>query len=110
MRAISRMVEGYPLLGVPEGLADSVMAEIERAEGVGFIVQEREAIFRGAQMFYSGRISDFPRGLFVILYSSIKLTARVYVHALASALRDTREGVYLGLANLDLRRRRIWVS
>jgi hypothetical protein len=110
LKAISRMVEGYPLLEVPEGLADSVMAKIERREAVGFIVQEQEIIFKGAQMLGSGKIADFPRGLFTILYGSIRIMVRVYVHTVASALRETREGIYFSLTSLDLRRRRVWVS
>lgn len=102
LRAIMRAIESYPLLEVPEGLADNVMSRIEQLESISASTQERDYIFRAAEILCNGKVTEFPKALFMILYGSAKIMARLYSHIIASTLRRTISQIYMSLTRTDI--------
>lgn len=102
LRAIMRAIESYPLLEVPEGLADNVMNGIEQLESISASAQERDYIFSAAEVLCNGKISEFPKALLMILYGSTKIIVRLYSRTIASTLRRTISQIYMSLTRIDI--------
>jgi anti-sigma factor ChrR (cupin superfamily) len=102
LRAIMRAIESYPLLEVPEDLAEGIVNRIEQLESVSASAQEREYIFSAAEVLCNGKVSDFPKALLMILYGSAKITARLYSRTIISTLRRTISQIYMSLTRIDV--------